>query len=147
MTQTILIASDHAGYELKTHLIPVLEKWGLKVLDLGTNSADSVDYPDFGQKAAEAILAKKAEWGIIICGTGIGISIAANRYKGIRAAPVTTPEQAILAKQHNNANLLALGARLTAPAEAEKIVSAFIDAVFEGGRHERRVGKLDSCSC
>ena len=148
---TILIASDHAGYDLKTHLIPVLEKWGLKVLDLGTNSVDSVDYPDFGQKAAQAILDKKAQgidmWGIIICGTGIGISIAANRSKGIRAAPVTTPEQATLAKQHNNANLLALGARLTPPEQAEKIIAAFIDAVFEGGRHERRVGKLDAIYC
>lgn len=143
----IIISSDHAGFDLKTHLIPFLEKKGLKVIDLGTNSAESVDYPDFGQKAAQAILDGTAEWGILICGTGIGISIAANRFKGVRAAPVTTPEQAILAKQHNNANLLALGARLSAPQEVEAIVSAFMDTAFEGGRHQRRVGKLDDPSC
>jgi ribose 5-phosphate isomerase B len=144
MTQTILIASDHAGYELKQHLMPFLQNKGLIVKDLGTSGPESVDYPDFGAKAARAILNKEAKWGVIICGTGIGISIAANRFKGVRAALCATPEMASLARQHNDANLLALGGRTTAPEMAEKIVEAFINARFEGDRHARRTGKMDA---
>lgn len=148
MTQkNIIIASDHAGFELKTVLTRFLQEKGYTVDDLGTNSADSVDYPDFGDKAAKAILDGKAPWGIIICGTGIGISIAANRHKGIRAAVAVNPQMATLARQHNNANLLALGARLVTPEQAIHIVSAFIDADFEGGRHQRRIDKLDNSCC
>jgi ribose 5-phosphate isomerase B len=144
MTKThIIIAADHGGFDLKTHLVGFLKQEGFEVTDLGTANADAVDYPDFAQKAAKAILDGKASWGIIICGTGIGISIAANRIKGIRCALCTSPEMGRLARQHNNANLLALGGRTTTPADAEAIVKAFAEAEFEGGRHQNRVNKID----
>jgi len=143
MTRNILIASDHAGFALKQHLVGFLQKNGFDVLDLGTDSLDSVDYPDFGKKAAEAVLAGKSALGIVICGSGIGISITANRYKGIRCALCWTPEIARLARHHNNANMLALAGRFTTPEEAEAIVKAFIEAEFEGGRHQNRIVKID----
>ncbi len=147
ITKPILLSADHAGFELKQHLKTFLEGKGYKTLDLGTNSTESVDYPDFGQKAAKAILAGDAELGIVICGTGIGISIAANRFKGIRCALCPTPDYAILARQHNNANLLALSGRLTPPDVAEAIVNAFLTTKFEGGRHEKRILKIDNPAC
>jgi ribose 5-phosphate isomerase B len=139
----LIIASDHAGFALKQHLIPFLQKNGFTVDDLGTNSTDSVDYPDFGQKAAKAILDKQAPLGIVICGTGIGISIAANRFNGIRCALCTDPDYARLSRQHNDANLLALSGRLMTPEEAEAVAMVFLTTEFEGGRHQGRIQKLD----
>src|SRR5690606_12538924 len=144
MTHPILIASDHAGFELKQHLLPFLKARGFAVKDIGTDGPDSVDYPDFGAKAARAILNKEAAWGIVVCGTGIGISIAANRFKGIRCALCTSPEMGRLAKEHGDCNLIALGGRTTSPELAEKIVEAFINAEFQGDRHTRRIGKMDA---
>jgi ribose 5-phosphate isomerase B len=132
----IIIASDHAGFELKEFL-----KKHFECIDLGTNSLESVDYPDFGKKAA-AEVAKGDSVGIIICGSGIGISIAANRNPKARAALCLTAEMAKLARQHNDANILALGARLTTPEEALEIVKTFLATPFEGGRHQKRVEKL-----
>ena len=119
-----------------------LQRLGYAPLDLGTHSGDSVDYPDYGQALAEAITDGKAEKGIAICGSGIGISIAANRHPGIRAALVSTAEAARLARQHNDANVLALGARLTDEATAKACLEVFLTTTFAGGRHEKRVEKL-----
>jgi ribose 5-phosphate isomerase B len=132
----IVVASDHAGFELKEFL-----KQHFELADLGPNSADSVDYPDYGFKAA-AEVAKGDCQGIIICGSGIGISIAANRNHKARAALCLTPEMAKLARQHNDANILALGARLTTQQDALEIVKTFLATPFEGGRHQKRVEKL-----
>jgi ribose 5-phosphate isomerase B len=138
--QTIVFASDHAGYDLKEKLKAQLD--GYKILDLGTNSTASVDYPDFGKAAADAIASGKAELGVVICGSGIGISIAANRNPKIRCALCSDVESAKLSRQHNDANMLALGARLVKADDAEKIVKAFLTTRFEGGRHQARVDKL-----
>lgn len=140
--KTIAIASDHAGYELKESLKKSLSDY--QFLDLGTNSTDSVDYPDFGKAAAEAVASGKTELGIVICGSGIGISIAANRNPKVRCALCITEKMAELSRAHNNANILALGARLVSEREAKKIAEAFLNTPFEGGRHEGRVAKL-SC--
>lgn len=143
MTQaSIAIASDHAGYELKTLLKEELEGQGHEVLDLGTDGPDSVDYPDFGQALAETIQAGRAERGVLVCGTGIGISIAANRHKGVRAALCHDETSARLARQHNDANVLALGARLIGTEVAKNCLEVFLATDFEGGRHLGRVSKL-----
>jgi ribose 5-phosphate isomerase B len=139
----ILIATDHAGFKLKEELKNYLSK-NYEVVDLGTNSEESVDYPDFGKALAKAIEEKKAEQGILICGSGIGISIAANRNPAVRAALVYNEEAAKLARQHNNANVIALGARFIDTQTAIKLVDTFLTTSFEGGRHENRVKKL-SC--
>lgn len=138
-----MLASDHAGFPLKQSIATYLKEKGATILDLGTNSTDSVDYPDFAQAAAKAILQHKAGWGIVICGTGIGISIAANRFKGIRCALCCNAETAILARQHNNANLLALSGRMGDTNEAIAMVQAFAETPYEGGRHEKRLIKID----
>jgi ribose 5-phosphate isomerase B len=137
----ILIASDHAGFGLKEHLKKYLSS-NYDVLDLGTNSEVSVDYPDFGLALAKAIEDKKAEQGILVCGSGVGISIAANRNKAVRAALVNNEELARLSRLHNNANVICLGARLTNPETAVKLVNIFLTTSFEGGRHQTRVDKL-----
>ena len=139
----LVFAADHAGYELKEQLKSYLNG-KYQIRDLGTDSVDSVDYPDFGKSAAEAIAAGQAELGVVICGSGIGISIAANRNPKIRCALCQNEEAAKLARQHNDANMLALGARLTAEEEAKKILEVFLSTPFEGGRHVKRVEKL-SC--
>ena len=139
--ETLAIACDHGGYDLK-EAIKELFSDRLSFIDLGTNSHDSVDYPEFGQKLAESIIKGDVERGILICGTGIGISIAANRYKEIRAANCTDTTMARLTRQHNNANVLALGARLIGLEVAFDIVETFIKTEYEGGRHDRRVEKL-----
>lgn len=138
----IAIASDHGGYELKGVIIDYLTNKGNEMLNLGTDSADSVDYSDYAEKCAEKVLSKDVDFGIVVCGTGIGISIAANKIKGIRCALCHSPETAALAKQHNNANIISLGGRTTTDEMALKIVDAFIEAEFEGGRHQRRVDKI-----
>ncbi|MCB1783365.1 MAG: ribose 5-phosphate isomerase B [Alphaproteobacteria bacterium] len=136
----IAIANDHAGLELKK---AILEHFpNLDWLDLGTNTSESVDYPDYGAKLARAITENQAERGIVICGSGIGISIAANRFPAVRAALCTDVTMARLSRLHNNANVLALGGRLTGVTTAFDIVEAFIAGKYEGGRHERRVQKL-----
>lgn len=137
----VAIANDHAGLELKK---AIKEHFGERFewLDLGTDTPQSVDYPDFGAKLAQAITEKKAQSGIVICGSGIGISIAANRFPAVRAALCTDVTMARLARLHNNANVLALGQRLIGPAVAFDIVEAFMDGEYEGGRHDLRVQKL-----
>ena len=142
MGHKIHIASDHGGYSLKVFLKNFLTEEGYDVDDLGTFSEDPVDYPDFGKKAAKAVL-NDDNPGIIICGTGIGISISANRYKGIRAALCHCEEYAKLTRLHNNANILALGGRFTSEEEAKKIVKAFLETKFEGGRHKNRIEMMD----
>ena len=140
----IVIGADHAGYELKGSIRERLEAKGYKVEDVGTHSSESVDYPDYAVKACEKVVAQKAGLGILVCGSGIGVSITANKIKGIRAANCITEEMAELARKHNNANVLTLGARLVDEATAEKIVDTFIRTEFEGGRHEKRVDKIHS---
>jgi len=136
------IGSDHAGFDMKNFLKEELEKEGYKIIDYGTNIKKSVDYPDFASKVAEGIIKKEIEKGILICGTGIGMSIAANKFKGIRAARCCTIYDAVLARQHNDANILTLGARLTGNHLALEICKTFLEAPFLKGRHLRRVNKI-----
>ena len=138
----ISVGADHGGFELKDKLAAFLREEGYEVIDNGTNSPDSVDYPDFAKSVARDILEKKADFGLLVCGSGIGISIAANRFKGIRAALVTNDDYARLSRQHNNANMMALGAGPTGTMLALEIVDVWLDTPFEGGRHQRRVDKL-----
>jgi len=139
----IAVASDHAGYDLKTSLAKDLRDMGYQVLDLGTNVADkSVDYPDFGHAMAEVISSGKCDRGILICGTGIGISIAANRHPGIRAAVCHDETTARLSREHNDANVLALGARMIGETVAKDCLKTFLNTEFAGDRHARRVTKL-----
>ncbi|MDO9308563.1 MAG: ribose 5-phosphate isomerase B [Deltaproteobacteria bacterium] len=140
----IVIGSDHGGLNLKTALNSYLTRRGYEVTDAGTNSDASVDYPDFGQKVAEAVIAGQAELGILICGTGIGMSIAANKIPGIRAALVTDVFMARMAREHNNANILVLGGRVLDEQKACDLVGAWLDASFEGGRHQNRLDKITS---
>ena len=140
----IALASDHGGFRLKEQIKEHLEARGFYTKDLGTHSEDSVDYPIFGQKCGEAVASGEADLGIVVCGTGIGISIAANKVKGVRCGLCTSVEMATLTKQHNNANILALGGRTTAPELAMEIVDAWLDTEFEGGRHQRCVDMLDN---
>ena len=141
-TETIAIAADHAGYELKEVLKKELSLKGYSVLDLGTDSTESVDYPDFARHLAEALAESKASRGVLVCGSGIGISIAANRHTNLRAAPCHDAITARLARQHNDANVLALGARLIGVDVAKECLDIFLETEFEGGRHTRRVAKL-----
>ncbi len=138
----IVIGSDHGGLNLKGALFSYLQRRGFTVSDAGTNSEASVDYPDFGQKVAEMVVAGAAELGILICGTGIGMSIAANKVPGIRAALVTDVFMARMAKEHNNANILVLGGRVLDEQKACDLVGAWLDAAFEGGRHQGRLDKV-----
>jgi len=138
----ISIAADHAGVELKQRLQAALTSAGHQVVDHGTNSTASVDYPDYAATVAHDIMDGSADCGILICGTGIGMSIAANKFDGIRAAVAINPEEVGLARSHNDANILAIGARFTAPADADKMVQAFLNTPFDGGRHTRRLEKI-----
>lgn len=140
----IALAADHAGYEFKDALASYLREKGYDVIDLGTNSPDSVDYPVYAKKLCSSVLSGECEKGILVCGTGIGMSIAANRHKGIRAALCTIPEYARLAREHNNANVLCLGARFVGFDEAVKITDVFLNTEFLGGRHQNRVNQLDT---
>ena len=139
----IAVASDHGGFALKEKVKEHLMQREFEVEDLGTHSEDSVDYPAYGKACGEAVASGKADLGVVVCGTGIGISIAANKVKGIRCGLCTSVEMAHLTKQHNNANILALGGRTTEPDLALKIVDEWLDTEFEGGRHQRRVDMLD----
>ncbi len=142
MAETIVMAADHAGYILKNALKDVLIEKGYEVLDLGTNGPDSVDYPDFGHALANALEDGKATKGVLVCGSGIGISIAANRHAGVRAALCSNGLMARLARQHNDANVLALGERLTGIEVAKDCLHEFLTTEFEGGRHQNRVSKI-----
>jgi ribose 5-phosphate isomerase B len=140
---TIAIASDHGGFELKEMIAGFLESMDYRVLDLGTNSTESVDYPEYGKKCAEAVVSGQADRGIVCCGSGIGISIAANKVKGIRCALCTSVEMAELSRRHNDANMLALGGRTTEITLALNIVKKWLVTPFDGDRHERRVNMLN----
>jgi len=142
---TIALGCDHAGFEVKekvkTYLIQEL---GFNVIDVGTNSNDSVNYPIFGHKVGEKVVAKDAKMGIVICGSGIGISIAANKIKGIRAALCTSINHAIMGRKHNDANVLALGSRMTKYEEIINIINSWFETSFEGGRHSKRVEEIEN---
>ena len=142
LNHIVAIANDHAGVALKSALLTEVTACGFTPLDLGTNTADSVDYPDYGYLVADAVTSGRAQFGIAICGSGIGISIAANRKAGARAALCSTGLAAELSRQHNDANILALGSRLIGEAEAKECVRRFLTTKFEGGRHDLRVKKL-----
>ena len=139
----IALASDHGGFALKEELKKYLAGEGYELLDLGTDSEESVDYPIYGKACAEAVAAGKADKGIVCCGTGIGISIAANKVRGIRCALCTDTVMAELTKKHNNANMLALGGRTTDAETAVSITKTWLETEFEGGRHQRRIDMLD----
>jgi ribose 5-phosphate isomerase B len=144
MSLKLVITGDHRGVPLKRELVAFLSKKGHKVNDLGPDSDASVDYPDFALKAAEAVASGKADKGIVICHSGIGVSVTANKVTGIRAALCHTPLQAELARKHTDANVLALPAGFVPPAEAKKIVASWLGAAFEGGRHQTRIEKISS---
>ncbi|MCL1946084.1 MAG: ribose 5-phosphate isomerase B [Chitinivibrionia bacterium] len=140
----VMVASDHGGYRLKQDIISFLEKIHIEVTDGGCDDdEDSVDYPIYGEKAARAVVSKKVDGAIIICGTGIGISIAANRVKGARAALCDNAEYAKLTRLHNDCNILALGGRFIDGQTARKIIFAWLNTEYEGGRHEKRIKMLD----
>ncbi|MCM1152695.1 MAG: ribose 5-phosphate isomerase B [Muribaculum sp.] len=145
----VAFASDHAGFELKGLLMEYMIDKGYEVVDFGTHSSESCDYPDFAHPCALAVENGECDFGIAMCGSGNGISITLNKHQGIRAALCWLPELAALAKQHNNANILTLPARFVSTDEAKKIVDAYLNAEFEGGRHQRRIDKipLANCSC
>ena len=140
----IALAADHAGFALKDDLARWLGEQGHDIVDLGTNSAESVDYPKYGALLAQAIARGDAERGVAVCGSGIGISIAVNREPACRCARVDDPLSAALAREHNDANVIALGARLVGPDMAKACVAAFLDSPFAGGRHQRRVDLLSN---
>lgn len=138
----IAFACDHAGYPLKIKLIEYLSAKGYEILDFGTNSEESCDYPDFAHPAAKAVEDGEADFGIAMCGSGNGIQMTLNKHQGIRAALCWLPELATLAREHNDANFLVLPARFISYQEAVRIVDAYLDAKFEGGRHQRRIDKI-----
>ena len=140
----IALASDHGGYELKEYVKTVLERLGHEYVDFGCHSTESCDYPDFGAAAARAVASGAWEKGIVLCTTGIGISIAANKVKGIRCAHCADTLEAQLCRQHNNANMMAIGAGFTGPKLAAAMVETSLPTAFEGGRHARRVALMDA---
>ena len=138
----IALGADHAGYEYKEKIKELLKTLGYEFRDFGTQSKESTDYPDYAHTVAEAVASGKAEFGILICGTGIGMAIVANKHNGIRAANIESIEAAKMAREHNNANVLAVGARLTSWDKGQEIIKTFLSTSFEGGRHQRRVDKI-----
>jgi ribose 5-phosphate isomerase B len=143
MPDAVVVGADHAGFELKERLKKALERKGIAVEDVGTGSTESVDYPDFAHRVAEAVASGRFKRGIVMCGTGIGVSMAANRHEGVRAAVVCDENTARLSREHNDANVLALGGRTTDPALAERILDVWLETPFAGGRHERRIRKIE----
>ncbi len=143
MAAPLLVASDHAGFALKEELKKDLEARGVAYRDLGTSSSDSVDYPDSAPQLASAIERGEAERGLLVCGSGQGMAMSANRHPGVRAALAWNEESARLSRQHNDANVLSLAGRLTTPEDAKRILDVWLDTPFEGGRHVRRVGKIE----
>lgn len=142
MSRKIALGADHAGFEEKEKIKATLDELGVAYDDMGTSSCDSVDYPDYARKVAEAVGRGEYEQGLLVCGSGTGMAISANKVKGVRAAVAWNEDIARLAREHNNANVLSLPARFTSDDEAAKIVKAWFAADFEGGRHERRVEKI-----
>lgn len=138
----LAIASDHGGFSLKQTIVKLLQSKGVEYLDLGVSSEESVDYPDFAMQVAEKVSRGEVDVGILVCGTGIGMAIAANKFKGVRAAVVTDVYTAKMSKEHNNANVIALGGRVLDEAQAKEMVSAWLESKYEGGRHERRLQKI-----
>jgi len=139
----IAIGSDHAGFELKRHLTDALAALGHEVTDLGPNSPESCDYPDYAARVAHEVVQGRADRGILVCTTGMGMTMAANKVKGVRAALAVNPEEVLLTRRHNNANILAFSSRYTRPEDADAMAKIFLDTEFEsGGRHERRVDKM-----
>ena len=138
----IAVGADHAGYRLKEHLARFLAELGHQVEDLGTHSGDSVDYPDFAAAVASRVAAKRADRGLLVCGTGVGVAISANKIEGIRAAACNDLFTSRKSREHNDANVLTLGARIVGEGLAEDIVRTFVETEFEAGRHQRRVEKI-----
>jgi len=141
---SVAIGSDHAGFNLKEFVRKHLESKNIDIIDFGTADEQSTDYPDYAVKVGRAVAEKEAAWGIVICGTGIGVSIVANKLKGIRAALCCSEYMAEMARKHNDANVLAMGGRTTSPDIAKRIVDIFLSTDFEGGKHSVRVGKIHS---
>jgi len=142
----IAIGCDHAAYNEKNNLVRFIEsELGFKVIDVGTNSKDSVDYAEYGHMVGKLVSNKEVDKGIVICGSGIGISIAANKIKGVRAALCTSIEHAEMSRKHNNANILAIGARFTSFEDIKLITKVWFSTDFEGGRHLRRINKIEEC--
>ncbi len=142
MIKRIAIGSDHAGFKLKNEIFEYLKSLNYVVIDCGTYSEESCDYPDYSKVVAESIVEKKADAGILFCGTGIGVCIAANKIKGIRAATVWNSETAKLARQHNDANIICIGARFIASYYAKEIINSYLNSEFQEGNHKRRVEKI-----
>ena len=142
MSKKIALAADHAGFDEKEKIKTTLTEMGVDFVDMGTTSTDSVDYPDYAEKVARAVADGDVDQGLLVCGSGTGMAIAANKVHGVRAAVAWSPEIARLARAHNDANVLSLPARFLDDAKAKEIVKAWFDADFEGGRHERRVEKI-----
>ena len=138
----IALGNDHAAVEMKFFVKKYLEEKGCEVLNLGTDTNDSVDYPDYGAAVGRAVTGGEADLGIVICGSGVGISIAANKVKGVRAVCCSEPYSARMSREHNNANVLCFGARVIGPEMAKMIIDEFLSAEFQGGRHEKRVNKI-----
>lgn len=138
----VAVGCDHGGFVLKDAVISTLEELGAQVVDMGTYSTESVDYPVYGKKVADAVANGECDLGVVMCGTGIGISIAANKIKGIRAAVVTDEFMAEMTRRHNNANIIALGGRVITPEKAKSLVKAWYTAKFEGGRHQKRIDMI-----
>ena len=140
----LVIGSDHGGYELKMAVLELLRERAVNCADFGTDGSASVDYPDFAAKVAAAVSSGEAELGILICGTGIGMSISANKFSGVRAALVHDEFTAQMAAEHNNANILAMGGRVLTPDQGKKLVEIWLDTKFEGGRHQNRLDKISA---
>ena len=140
----IAVGSDHAGYTLKTDLKQWLESGGHTLTDVGNNGLESCDYPDYAEQLAAIVATGSADWGLLVCGTGIGMCIAANKVDGIRAAAVSDPFSARATRQHNDANVLCLGERVVGAGLAREILAAWLDAEYEGGRHQRRIDKINA---
>ncbi|MBR4874323.1 MAG: ribose 5-phosphate isomerase B [Clostridia bacterium] len=138
----VVVGSDHGGFELKEVLSAYLKENGYEVTDVGAYDTNSVDYPDIAEKACAEVTEKRCDFGILVCGTGIGISMAANKIKGIRCALVSNEYMAEMTKRHNNANVLAFGGRVTGPDLAKNILKAYLNAEFEGDRHQKRIDKI-----
>ncbi len=143
----IAVGADHAGYTLKQELKRCLETWGHEVFDFGTDSPESVDYPDYAHTVGSAVVAGKCQYGILVCGTGIGMAIAANKVPGVRAANVDREDCARLSREHNNANVLTLGARVLNKEQAVALARLWLETPFAGGRHKLRVDRMEVPSC
>ena len=144
-SESIVVACDHAGLVLKQEIVEALREMGREVEDLGTHDAASVDYPDYAHRASSLVVEGKHGLAVLVCGSGVGMAIAANKVPGIRAVVCSEPYSAAMARRHNDANVLCMGARVVGPGLARDILDAFLRQQFEGGRHQRRVDKLEAC--